>query len=138
VTAESHFFSVYGRRQAIPNTRRHPAQAQQPVRAPTDGRIDQPPEPQELLVLDNLGSHKNQAARRATRPPPGRAYILFLPPYSPDLKPIERLFAKLKHLVRSAEPRIFEATWRTAGQILDLFSPAKCANYLKNSEYASV
>jgi transposase len=71
----------------------------------------------DVVILDNLGSLKGQAARRAPRQ--AGAYILSLPPYSPDLKPIERLFAKLKHLVRSAEPRTFEATWRKVGQILD-------------------
>jgi transposase len=90
----------------------------------------------DVVILDNLGSHKGQAARRALRQ--AGAHMLFLPPYSPDLNPIEQLFAKLKHLVRSAEPRTFEATWRKVGQILDIFSPAECANYLKNSGYASV
>jgi hypothetical protein len=51
---------------------------------------------------------------------------------------IEQLFAKLKHLVRKAEPRTIEDTWRKVGPILDFFSPAECANYLKNSGYASV
>jgi transposase len=64
--------------------------------------------------------------------------MLFLPPYSPDLNPIEQLFAKLKHLMRKAQTRTVEATWRKVGQILDLFSPAECANYLKNSGYDSV
>jgi hypothetical protein len=54
------------------------------------------------------------------------------------VNPIEQLFAKLKHLVRKAEPRTIEDTWRKVGQILDLFSPAECANYLKNSGYDSV
>ena len=90
----------------------------------------------DVVILDNLGSHKGQAARRAVRQ--AGAHMLFLPPYSPDLNPIEQLFAKLKHLVRKAEPRTVEATWQKVGQILDLFSPAECANYLKNSGYASV
>jgi transposase len=90
----------------------------------------------DVVILDNLGSHKGRAARRAVRR--AGAHMLFLPPYSPDLNPIEQLFAKLKHLMRMAEPRTVEATWRKVGQILDLFSPAECANYLKNSGYASV
>ena len=90
----------------------------------------------DVVILDNLGSHKGRAARRAVRQ--AGAHMLFLPPYSPDLNPIEQLFAKLKHLMRMAEPRTVEATWRKVGQILDLFSPAECANYLKNSGYASV
>jgi transposase len=88
------------------------------------------------VILDNLGRHKGQAARRAVRQT--GAHMLFLPPYSPDLNPIEQLFAKLKHLMRKAEPRTIEATWRKVGQILDLFSPAESPNYLKNSGYASV
>ena len=90
----------------------------------------------DVVILDNLGSHKGRAARRAVRQ--AGAHMLFLPPYSPDLNPIEQLFAKLKHLMRMAEPRTVEATWRKVGQILDLFSPAECAHYLKNSGYASV
>jgi len=90
----------------------------------------------DIVILDNLGSHKGKAARRAIRQV--GAHLLFLPPYSPDLNPIEQLFAKLKHLLRRDEPRTVEATWRKVGHILDLFSPAECANYLKNSGYASV
>jgi transposase len=79
----------------------------------------------DVVILDNLGSHKGQAARRAIRA--AGAHLLFLPPYSPDLNPIEQLFAKLKHLIRKAEPRTIEATWRKIGDLLDLFSPAECA-----------
>jgi transposase len=93
-------------------------------------------DPRHVVILDNLGSHKGQAARRAIRA--AGAHLLFLPPYSPDLNPIEQLFAKLKHLIRKAEPRTIEATWRKVGDLLDLFSPAECANYLKNAGYASV
>ena len=92
--------------------------------------------PGDVVILDNLGSHKGQAARRAIRAV--GAHLLFLPPYSPDLNPIEQLFAKLKHLLRNAQPRTIEATWRKLGDILDLFSPAECANYLTNAGYASV
>lgn len=66
------------------------------------------------------------------------AHLFFLPPYSPDLNPIEQVFAKLKHLIRRAAPRTVEAIWRKTGELLDAFSPAECANYLRNSEYASV
>lgn len=92
--------------------------------------------PGDVVILDNLGSHKGQAARRAVRA--AGAHLLFLPPYSPDLNPIEQLFAKLKHLMRKAEPRTVEATWRKVGDLLDLFSPDECASYLRNSGYASV
>ena len=91
--------------------------------------------PGDIVVLDNLGSHKGQAVRRAVRA--AGAHLFFLPPYSPDLNPIEQVFAKLKHLIRKAAPRTVEATWRKAGELLDTFSPAECANYLRNSGYAS-
>ena len=90
----------------------------------------------EVVILDNLGSHKGKPARDAIRAK--GAHLLFLPAYSPDLNPIEQVFAKLKHLIRAAEPRDVEATWRKVGELLDLFSKAECANYLKNSGYASV
>ena len=90
----------------------------------------------EIVILDNLGSHKAKLARSAIRAK--GAHLLFLPPYSPDLNPIEQVFAKLKHLIRAAEPRDLEATWRKVGELLDLFSNEECANYLKNSGYVSV
>ena len=89
-----------------------------------------------MVVVDNLGSHKGKAARAAVRA--RGAHLIFLPPYSPDLNPIEQVFAKLKHLMRKAQPRDVEATWRKVGQLLDLFSPRECANYLANSGYGSV
>ena len=90
----------------------------------------------DIVVLDNLGSHKGKAARQAIRQ--AGAHLLFLPPYSPDLNPIEQLFAKLKHLLRQAQTRTVEDTWRKVGDLLDLFSPSECANYLKHAGYASV
>jgi transposase len=90
----------------------------------------------EIVILDNLGSHKGHAAKRAIQA--AGAHRFFLPPYSPDLNPIEQLFAKLKHALRNEQPRTVEATWRKLGLILDLVSPTECANYLKNSGYASV
>jgi len=92
--------------------------------------------PGDVVILDNLGSHKGKAARQAIRDK--GAHLLFLPPYSPDLNPIEQLFAKLKHLMRKAEERAHEATWRRVGQLLDFVGPSECANYLKNAGYASV
>ena len=88
------------------------------------------------VVLDTLGSHKSKAARAAVRA--RGAHLIFLPPYSPDLNPIEQLFSKLKHLMRKAQPRDVETTWRKVGELLDLFSPQECANYLANSGYGSV
>jgi transposase len=90
----------------------------------------------DIVVLDNLGSHKGKAARNIIRTK--GAHLIFLPPYSPDLNPIEQVFAKLKNLLRNAEPRDVEATWRKVGKLLDLFSPRECANYFRNSGYVSV
>ena len=92
--------------------------------------------PGDVVVLDNLGSHKSKAVRNAIRAV--GAHLFFLPPYSPDLNPIEQVFAKLKHLMRKASQRTVESTWRKTGELLSLFSPAECQNYLTNSGYASV
>lgn len=91
--------------------------------------------PGDIVIMDNLGSHKGPAVRRAIRAV--GAKLFFLPPYSPDLNPIEQLFAKLKHLLRKAGERSTEATWKRIGTLLDAFSPQECANYLKNAGYAS-
>jgi transposase len=90
--------------------------------------------PGDVVVMDNLGSHKGKAVRRAIRK--AGAHLLFLPPYSPDLNPIEQVFAKLKTLLRKAAERTVEATWRRIGKLLDHFSAEECANYLVNSGYA--
>lgn len=92
--------------------------------------------PGDIVVLDNLGSHKGKPARAAIRA--RGAHMIFLPPYSPDLNPIEQLFAKVKHWMRNAQERSHHATWRRVGQLLDIVSPSECANYLRNSGYASV
>ena len=76
--------------------------------------------PGDVVVMDNLGSHKGKAVRRAIRQ--AGAHLLFLPPYSPDLNPIEQVFAKLKTLLRKAAERTVEATWRRIGKLLDHFS----------------
>lgn len=91
--------------------------------------------PGDIVVLDNLGSHKGKSVRRAIRAV--GAHILFLPPYSPDLNPIEQVFAKLKTLLRKADERSIEGTWRRIGGLLDLFKPDECANYFRNCGYAS-
>jgi transposase len=92
--------------------------------------------PGDVVIMDNLGSHKGKAVRRAIRR--AGAHLIFLPPYSPDLNPIEQVFAKLKTLLRKAAERTVEATWQRIGQLLDRFTPAECANYLVNSGYASI
>ena len=90
----------------------------------------------DVVILDNLGSHKGKAVRQAIRN--RGAHLIFLPPYSPDLNPIEQLFAKIKHLLHQAQERDPEALWRKLGELLDLVSSKECANYLKNSGYVSV
>lgn len=92
-------------------------------------------QPGDIVVMDNLGSHKARAVRAAIRKAGGR--LFFLPPYSPDLNPIEQAFAKLKHLMRKAQERSFEAAWSRVGKLLSCFSEQECANYLANSGYAS-
>jgi transposase len=92
--------------------------------------------PGDIVILDNLGSHKGVAVRKAIRA--AGAKLLFLPPYSPDLNPIEQVFAKLKTLLRKAAERSVEATWRRIGSLLDAFTAQECANYFRNSGYASI
>ncbi len=91
--------------------------------------------PRDIVVMDNLGSHKSPAVRRAIRA--AGAKLFFLPAYSPDLNPIEQMFAKLKTLLRKADTASVEQAWRSIGKLLDEFSPAECSNYLTNCGYAS-
>ena len=92
--------------------------------------------PGDVVVLDNLGSHKGAAVRRAIRA--AGAHLLFLPPYSPDLNPIELMFAKLKTLLRKADERSQAAVTERLGMILDQFTPDECSNYLHHAGYGSV
>ena len=91
--------------------------------------------PGDVVSMDNLGSHKGKAVCKAIRAVGAR--LLFLPPYSPDLNPIEQVFAKLKHLLRLAQARNTDDLWRRIGKLLDNFTPQECQNYLVNSGYAS-
>lgn len=91
--------------------------------------------PGDIVIIDNLGSHKGKAVRSAIRA--AGAKLFFLPPYSPDLNPIEQLFAKLKTLLRKAAERTVEATWQRIGDLLKAFSSAECASYFRNAGYAS-
>jgi transposase len=93
-------------------------------------------QPGDIVVMDNLGSHKGHAIRKAIRAAGAR--LVFLPPYSPDLNPIEQVFAKLKTLLRKAEERTAEGVWRRIGNLLQNFTPQECANYLRNAGYASM
>ena len=90
-------------------------------------------QPGDVVVLDNLGSHKGTAIRRAIRA--AGAHLLFLPPYSPDLNPIEMMFAKLKALLRKADERSTAAVWHRIGTLLGQFSPTECSTYLQHAGY---
>lgn len=91
--------------------------------------------PGDVVVMDNLGSHKGRAVRAAIRKVGAR--LIFLPPYSPDLNPIEQVFAKLKTLVRKARARSIEAMADAIRESLPGFKPDECRNYFTNSGYAS-
>ena len=91
--------------------------------------------PGDIVVLDNLGSHKGVAVRRAIRQ--AGAHLLFLPPYSPDLNLIEMMFAKLKTLLRKADQRSIAAVWGRIGALLNQFSPSECTNYMRHAGYGS-
>ena len=91
--------------------------------------------PGDIVVLDNLSSHKGEAVRQAIRN--AGAHLLFLPKYSPDLNPIEQVFAKLKTLLRKAAERTVDSVCERIGELLDTFTSDECANYLKNAGYAS-
>jgi transposase len=88
----------------------------------------------DIVVMDNLGSHKGKAVREMIRS--SGAKLFFLPKYSPDLNPIEQVFAKLKHMLRKANARTVEAVCAAIGEILTAFTPEECANYFRNSGYA--
>jgi transposase len=87
----------------------------------------------DIVIMDNLGSHKGKAVRALIRS--AGAKLFFLPKYSPDLNPIEQVFAKLKHFLRKAAARTVEAICAAIGEILQTFTPEECANYFKNSGY---
>ena len=89
--------------------------------------------PGDIVVLDNLGSHKGRAVRQAIRA--AGAKLFFLPKYSPDLNPIEQVFAKLKHLLRKAAARTFDSISDAIAKLLDCFTPQECLSYFCNSGY---
>jgi len=91
--------------------------------------------PGDIVVADNLGSHKSKAVRKLIRDAGAR--LLFLPAYSPDLNPIEQVFAKTKHLMRKAMARTVEAALEHLAKVLETVTPEECSNYLQNSGYAA-
>lgn len=90
--------------------------------------------PGDIVMMDNLSSHKVQGVTQAIEAV--HAEVKFLPPYSPDFNPIEQVFAKLKALLRKYKERTLDALWSRIGTLIDIFSPQECANYLENSGYA--
>ncbi len=91
--------------------------------------------PGDIVVMDNLGSHKVRGVRQAIEA--AGAQLCYLPPYSPDMNPIEQVFAKLKTLLRRAAARTMESLWSTVGSLLDSFLPAECANYIRHCGYGT-
>jgi transposase len=91
--------------------------------------------PGDIVIMDNLGSHKSKIVRQLIRTV--GAKLLFLPKYSPDLNPIEQVFAKLKHLLRKAAARTVETGCAAVAELLGAFTKNECANYFKNSGYAA-
>ena len=87
----------------------------------------------DIVVMDNLGSHKVAGVRQAIEAQ--GAELRYLPPYSPDLNPIEQVFAKLKALLRAAAARTQEALWSAVGGLLDAFSPTECCHYMQHCGY---
>jgi putative transposase len=92
-------------------------------------------QPGDIVVMDNLGSHKGKAIRSAIKAAGARLW--FLPKYSPDLNPIEQAFAKIKHWMRMAQKRSVQDIWRHIGYLVGTISPNECANYFLNAGYAS-
>ncbi len=90
--------------------------------------------PGDIVVMDNLSSHKVDGVRKAIKM--AGAFLLYLPPYSPDLNPIEQAFAKLKALLRKAAARTVDDLWRAIADSLDEFNAEDCANFFKNAGYA--
>ena len=89
--------------------------------------------PGDIVIADNLRSHKVAGVRDAIEV--AGATLRYLPPYSPDLNPIEKLFSKLNTLLRKAAKRSVDALWNEIGQLLQRFSPEECTNYFQSSGY---
>jgi transposase len=89
--------------------------------------------PGDIVILDNLPSHKRVEARRAIEAV--GAQLVFLPPYSPDFNPIEQAISKLKRMLRSAKQRTVEGLQECFGKLLDRFPEHECRNYFENSGY---
>jgi transposase len=89
--------------------------------------------PGDVVILDNLSSHKGSRVREMIEAAGAR--LLYLPPYSPDFNPIENAFAKLKALLRKAAERTVEGLWTAIGRLIEVFTPTECANYFAAAGY---
>jgi transposase len=92
--------------------------------------------PGDIVIMDNLGSHKAKVIRSAIKEAGARLW--FLPPYSPDLNPIEQAFSQIKHWMRIAQKRTVEETWKFLGKLIQTITPTQCQNYIQNTGYASI
>ena len=92
--------------------------------------------PGDIVIMDNLGSHKSKAVRNAIRAAGVR--LRLLPKYSPDLNPIKQNFAQIRHWMRNARKREIDDIWHHLRHLIDTIKPQQCANYFKNAGYASV
>jgi transposase len=90
----------------------------------------------DVVIMDNLRVHKIAGVRQAIEAV--GASLLFIPPYSPDLNPIELAFSKLKALLRAKAIRTVEALWKALGDLCDSFSPSECANYFRHDGYSQL
>lgn len=89
--------------------------------------------PGDIVIMDNLRSHKVAGVREAIEA--AGATLMFIPPYSPDLNPIEMAFAKLKALLRAKAIRTVEALWNALGTLVGCFTPKECANFFRHDGY---
>ncbi len=89
----------------------------------------------DIVVMDNLSSHKVDGVRQAIKN--AGAFLLYLPPYSPDLNPIELAFAKLKAILRKAAARTIDDLWQVIARSLDEFTPGECHNFITHAGYGS-
>jgi transposase len=92
--------------------------------------------PGDIVIMDNLGSHKSAAIRQSIRAV--GAKLWFLPPYSPDLNPIEQAFSKIKHWMRLAQKRTIDDTYRHIGKLVSSIPSSECRNYFENAGYVSI
>jgi transposase len=90
----------------------------------------------DIVVMDNLRSHTVVGVQKAIES--AGAKVLYLPPYSPDLNPIEMVFSKLKMLVRKLKLRTMETLWKKLGELCDIFTPKECKNYFRHAGYQKI